>query len=235
MSPHALAILTGLSLALAAIMSVVAWRASRAERRRSEARIVALSAEIHEAAPMASVAGSAGRRVEIGIRGEPPRRFPASTASGPRTFMEDLPLRDALTSTKNPALGQELFARAQSDRTSSGVRLVAVIALGLFVVAAVAALVFVSGGALPSLPTAGHARRASAATARPPSGAPIELVGLSHERDGDRLTIKGVVHNPDAGVAIDGLEAIVSIYDRDGAVMTSAHAPLAQPVLGAGR
>ena len=43
-----LLIITILSLAFAVAMSVVAWRLAREERRRSEARVEALAADIHE-------------------------------------------------------------------------------------------------------------------------------------------------------------------------------------------
>ena len=43
-----LLIVTGTSMLLAAIMSVIAWRSGGDQRRRSEARVAALSAEIHE-------------------------------------------------------------------------------------------------------------------------------------------------------------------------------------------
>jgi len=232
MSPHFLAILTGLSLALAAIMSVLAWRMSRAERRRAEARIVALSAEIHDEAPMASVAGSGSSRVEIGIRGEPPRRFPSPAAIGPRSFINDLPLRDAARPVRDVTLGSELFAEA-AQRETSATRIVAVVALGVFVIAAVAALAIVFGSAWPALPAGARSRTTAAAAARP-TAAPLELVGLSHERDGDQLTIRGMVHNPDSGKAVIALDAVVAVYDRDGSLMTSARAPVAQTPLDPG-
>jgi len=47
-----LLIVTLSSMLLAAIMSLVAWRMAAEERRRSEARVAALAAEIH--APIAS-------------------------------------------------------------------------------------------------------------------------------------------------------------------------------------
>src|SRR5262245_48408159 len=43
-----LVLLTITSMLLALVMSVVAWRATREERRRSDARIAALAGEIHE-------------------------------------------------------------------------------------------------------------------------------------------------------------------------------------------
>ena len=47
----ALIITTVISLAVAAVMSVVAWRLARDERRRSEARVSALAADIHGEGP----------------------------------------------------------------------------------------------------------------------------------------------------------------------------------------
>jgi hypothetical protein len=44
-------IVTSVSVALAAIMSVVAWRAMSAERKRSEARVASLAAEIRDQPP----------------------------------------------------------------------------------------------------------------------------------------------------------------------------------------
>src|SRR5204863_4755534 len=42
-----LILVTLLSLALAAVMTTVAWRIAREERRRSDARVAALASEIH--------------------------------------------------------------------------------------------------------------------------------------------------------------------------------------------
>src|SRR5439155_15689110 len=42
-----LILVTLLSLALAAVMTVLAWRLAREQRRRSDARVAALAAEIH--------------------------------------------------------------------------------------------------------------------------------------------------------------------------------------------
>ena len=51
-----LLLVTLTSLLLAAIMSLVAWRAAGDERRRSEARVAALAAEIHGAERVAPFA-----------------------------------------------------------------------------------------------------------------------------------------------------------------------------------
>ena len=73
---------------------------------------------------------------------------------------------------------------------------------------------FAAAAALAIVSSAGAAER----RARPARGArsprragarPLELVALGHERDGDRLTVRGVVRNPAAGAAMDGLTAVV--------------------------
>ena len=46
-----LLLVTLLSMLLAAIMSVIAWRIAGDERRRSDARVAALAADIHDGAP----------------------------------------------------------------------------------------------------------------------------------------------------------------------------------------
>ena len=43
-----LLVVTGLSLLMAGFMSAVAWRMTREERRRSDARVAALSSAIYE-------------------------------------------------------------------------------------------------------------------------------------------------------------------------------------------
>ena len=64
-----LLLVTVTSMVVAVIMGVIAWRIAGEERRRSEARIAALAADIH-AAPMRD--GGRGRGAPRGTR--PPRR-----------------------------------------------------------------------------------------------------------------------------------------------------------------
>jgi len=75
---------------------------------------------------------------------------------------------------------------------------------------------------------------ASNAAVRPSTGdnrtvaavppAQLELVALGHERDGDRLIVRGVVRNPSAGSAVDPLTAVVFVFNADGGFVTSARA-----------
>jgi len=66
-------------------------------------------------------------------------------------------------------------------------------------------------------------RTAAAAAA---TAAPLELVALSQTREGDALTISGVVRNPHAGASVDRLAAVVSFFDGAGNQLTSVRAPL---------
>lgn len=88
--------------------------------------------------------------------------------------------------------------------------------------AAAAAVLFVllGGGAYWALSDDSSAA-ASLAAAR---SAPLELMSLRHERQGARLLLSGLVRNPGAGGAIDGLTAVVFLFDQNGSFLTSAKA-----------
>jgi hypothetical protein len=63
---------------------------------------------------------------------------------------------------------------------------------------------------------------------------PVELLALGHDRDGDRLTVRGVVRNPSAGRAVDRMTAVVFLYNRDGGFLTSGRAGIDSTALLAG-
>jgi hypothetical protein len=58
------------------------------------------------------------------------------------------------------------------------------------------------------------------------AAAPLELVSLEQTRDGDALTIHGVVRNPHAGSTVDRLAAVVAFFDPTGKQLASVRAPL---------
>ena len=171
------------STLLAAVMSLVAWRTAGGERRRSEARVAALAADIH-----------------------------ADDAIPLRGAAVDLELRPGRVDPAGPAL----FAPAQS---SAGARWPTVLAAGVFVVATIGALVIVLSGG--SGVTTHASNQAPAVVAPPPAALPLELVALGHERDGDRLIVRGVVRNPASGAAVDRLTAVVFLFTRDGGFLSS--------------
>jgi hypothetical protein len=217
-----LLIVTFSSMLLAAIMSVIAWRIAAQERRRSDARIAALAEEIHApASPL--LAASSGqrsmpRRAEIGLRAEPPRLTPVPQPR-PVQKWDDLPLRAA----QSPPADAGLFASTQ--RPASHRRLAVVAAT----VAAVAGIAFVAaalrGGDSPAVSaSARQTAKSDNQKVAAAQSAPLELVALGHDRDGDRLNVRGVIRNPSAGAALDQLTAVVLVFNRDGGFVTSARA-----------
>ena len=178
-----LLLVTLASTVLAAIMSLVAWRIAGDERRRSEARIEALAADIHGV-----------ERVT------------------PRSPADDFELRPG----SGASTGAELFAAAQPR---SGSRWPAVLAAGVFVVATAAALVIVLGGG--SSVTTHASNQAAVVTPPAPAALPLELVARGHEPEVDRLTVRGIVRNPESGAPVDRLTAVVFLFNRDGGFLSS--------------
>lgn len=173
MTPLLLAV-TVVSLIAAALATSVAWRVTREERRRADARVSALAREIYGDADIAE---------------EPVTASPSSTRYG-------------------------------------------LIALGAFVV--VAALAALLWGA-PSRPSRAATLKGSASAASHKAvDAPLELVALEHERDGNRLVVRGLVRNPRTGAARDGLTVVVLAYNRAGDLLASGRAAVLAATLAPG-
>ena len=258
-----LVLITLVSLAVAIIMTVVAWRARRDERLRSEARVAALAEVIgssgyrSENVPSSAVAwlagspgnpGSPGNADTFRVTDAPSRSYmsgapvAAVTRPGPRAAVA----RQAAELELRPVsvVSPDLFATAQPAETP-GTRLGAVIALGLFVVGSIAALVVVvSGGETANVagrtrqPAPSGQSRASQPVVQPGSNRapqsavlPLELVALGHELDGDRLTVRGIVRNPGSGAEVDGLTAVVFLFDKQGGFISSGRAAVAAAAL----
>jgi hypothetical protein len=185
-----LIIITLLSLTVAAATSTVAWRAVRNERRRSEARVTALAADIH------------GRDTA-----------PAGAAVPTRSMFES------------------------ADLEQTRLRLAVALGLGMLVVVAGAALAVVLGGAGRSSavgPRSNAVQQPAAAGSAPVAPAPLELVALSHERDANTLTVRGVLRNPAGGEELGQLTAVVLLFNHDGGFVASGRAAVQAPRLGPG-
>jgi hypothetical protein len=190
---------TLMSMLLAAIMSVIAWRIAIEERRRSDARIATLAAEIHGAAP-------------------PPLRV------APRRPDDDLELRPAAAGRA----GADLFAVTRPAASRS--RPLAVLGIGVLAFGGVMALaIMLSAGSRAATSPAATVNGVAAGRT-----VPLELVALGHQRDGDRLTVRGIVRNPASGNRVDGLTAVVFLFNRDGGFVASGRATVAPAPLGPG-
>lgn len=207
-----LLLVTLISMLLAVIMSVIAWRAAQEEKRRSDARIAALAAEIHDT--------------------DRPHAAPRAEA--------DLDLRRPVeTPVSLPVTG--LFETSGAART--GPRLATVVGIGLLVFGSVAVVAFVLGTgstaatAHVASPANLENRANQASSANPANHAtsenlvPLELLALGHERNGDRLMVRGVVRNPSAGREIDRVIAVVFLYNRDGGFLASGRAAIESTAL----
>lgn len=64
--------------------------------------------------------------------------------------------------------------------------------------------------------------------------APLELISMRHTREGNTLTVSGLVRNPRAGDTVASIAAVVFAFNREGAFVTSAQAPLDFLTLGPG-
>ncbi|MEW6321731.1 MAG: hypothetical protein AB1635_11695 [Acidobacteriota bacterium] len=202
----ALLVVTIASLAVAAVMSVLAWRVSRAERQRSEARIAALAA----AADEANAPRLVGRRAPWSAPvPAPPGPGPGARRREPRAFLE-----------------------AASGAASDGGRqraLAVGAALLIAALGAAGARMFAGGSGRALAP---HTLETNAAAIS--THAPLELLSLSHERAGTRLTVRGLVRNPARGRPVDDLEAVLFLFDEGGTFVTSARAGVEFRRLGPG-
>jgi len=214
---NVLLVVTLASLVLALVMSLVAWHVAREERERSDARVANLAAEIHSVAP--AVAAGARRVEAAGARGFAQGGLKAVTPAAPQSA--------------------DLFA---APPPASSSRSAIVVGVGLLAFATAAALIVVlgSGGrsAAPARTPSTSVDRASTTDARQTAAgaaaAPLELVALGHNRDADSLVVRGIVRNPANGARVDGVTAVVFMFDHDGGFLGSGRGAIDARTLAPG-
>jgi type II secretory pathway pseudopilin PulG len=197
-----LLVITIVSAATAIAALTSARRVQRGERQRSNARVAALSA-----------AADAARKIEGGW----------TQVAGEWQWAPEPQRPDAITNPESPIPGVagslgvsgNMFGTVQRDEpTTNRAPLMAAAALFLIV-----------GGALVLFNSYGSPET-TATIAKVAHDEPIELVALDHARDVSVLTISGAVRNPSKGVKLEGLTAVVSLLDRDGALVSTKDVPL---------
>jgi hypothetical protein len=196
---------------LAAITAtVVALRVVREERRRSETRVAALAHEIHATTRFDLDLQPAARTASVSARATP------VNASFEQAINTNEMFSSATPRSGRPRLGLSL-------------------AIAGFLAATVGAVAIVLDGmpqAASSASAPPEVGRANDATTRTSdANAPLELVSLAHERDGDTLTVRGSIRNPVSGLEMDRLTAVVSVFDRDGGFVASGRAPVESQAL----
>ncbi len=201
---------TLISLTFALAMLVVVWRTLREERRRSAARV-----EMLEAASRAQQSAAPLAWNEPALK--PTLEVPDEPLPRPNAAVALLSLAAGLgaESEADPD-PHDLFASSAAP-TRAARRFGMVAAVGILAVGTV-------GAAVVSWNLRGRpSQKQTVAQAEMVSTrSPLELVSLSHRRDGDSLTVTGLVRNPGNGASIKSLTAVVSFFARDGAFITSA-------------
>lgn len=199
---------------IAVVASALAWLVIREERRRSNARVALLSHEI-QGPP----------RFDLDLRPESNAR-----ASEERRA-------EQLWSAKASAATDRMFAAIEPVRSRS--RLGLALATVGFLAATAGAAAIVIGGAPRSASVTSSAAPAERLGGRDEgsirgnaaASAPLELISLAHEREGDTLTVRGTIRNPPSGLEMDRLTAVVFVFDRDGGFVASGRAPVDSPAL----
>lgn len=205
--------ITVVSLGVALVMSVAAWRLTRDEKKRSAARVAALSvaATVNE-----------GDDVPLQIAAEV-RPLAKAPWSAPRVAPVAPVAPVSLASPASlvsPASGF-LSAAGASHDSGGGQKALAFAAVVLFLVLS-AGLVWLMSGP-----------RGTSAVAIGPNS-PLELVSLTHARQNDKLAVSGLVRNPASAKPIEHLSAVVFLFDRVGTFVMSSRANVDYLKLGAG-
>ena len=219
----ALIIITLLSVGLTGALLVYATRLQREHREREDARVLALAREIEEPETF----GSPTRRTESPIFGRDESR--GDTAAAPWPSLETVAYRPVRSegddAAADVAVGSPLTAASSmfavaDDAAPTRSRLLApVIGVG------VVGLVLVGVYATSARPAASAESTRPAVTA-PAASPALELVSLDQVRAGRTLTVRGVVRNPAGASPARGLAAVVFVFDKSGAFVTSARSPL---------
>lgn len=221
MTEITLLLVAALGLVLAGVMAGISWRLHREERRRSTARVATLAADIVE--PEISQRTAA----VVGLRGEP-RIQPVATRKFDAEGSERWP-------TRLPDSAPDLFRFEQRGPQS---RLMPVLAVGIFAVAAALSLIVVTGRVgrrASAVPARSAAPAPSLSVARSPGGgAPLELLALKGALEGDLMTVRGVVRNPSGGQRFERLTAVVVFFSRDGELLGTGRTPLQPAVFSPG-
>ena len=205
--------ITVVSLIVALVMSVTAWRLMRDEKRRSAARIAALStAAFGDAA--------ADRFPELPIAAPPVEHRIARAPWKPATpIAPPVPVE-----TPEPAITHATgFLGSTSIERDTGGRQRS-LAIAAFVLFAI-----MSGGLAWMM----SGPEGTSAVAVGPNS-PLELVSLSHARQNEKLAVSGLVRNPVSGKPVERLSAVVFLFDRTGTFVTSSRAHVDFLKLGAG-
>lgn len=212
---------TLLSMTMASALSVIVWRMLRVERRRSDARVMAL-AELAAHDPPVAVAHHHPREIH---REDAPQRERA--AAPPARAVAPAP---DLTLRETAGAAATMFAQHEPSSSPWGTRIAVMSGLGL----AMAALVLLGLTARERTTESTPRRGAQPVAAAAPAAVGLELLSLHDTRQPGTLTITGLVQNPREGAMLTRVTVTAFAFDESGAFLASGRALLDITALGPG-
>jgi hypothetical protein len=214
--------ITVISLVVAFIMSVAAWRLAREQRERSAARVAALTAAASEGDRVPEPVQPAVEWEAVAVNARPAAPVAPWAPARVSSFPSETPDRRtgrqpaAIDTPVEAPMGDAFLGSAVATPESGGRQ------RGLAVAACVLFVALVSGGYWTIY---GDASNSVAAADRSSAGAaPLELVSMRHERRGPKLSITGLVRNPGTGAMVERVAAVVFLFDQHSAFVSSARA-----------
>ena len=234
--------ITVVSLVVAFVMSMAAWRLMRDDKQRSAARVAALSVAASASDPVAGFVREPETPKIVKAPWSAPKIAPAAIAVAPvelplnqpvrsfdsaavahatpaplRTPAPNVPPAEPLITHASGFLGATEVQHDDGGRQKS----LAFAAMFLFVVLS-GGLVWMMAGPRGTTPVAVG------------PNSPLELVSLTHARQDKKLAVSGLVRNPASGKPIERLSAVVFLFDRMGTFVASSRANVDFLKLGAG-
>ena len=243
--------ITVVSLGVALVMSVTAWRLMRDEKQRSAARVAALSVAANEPSIVNRPAGFAKTPAPaVTLEQFPdeqvvkpvtraPWASPSTARSAAVSPVSSIRMPSEFSSSELPLHEADGQTGSQADRStvthSSGFLGATEVARDdggrqkSLMFAAAMLFVVLSGGLVWMM---SGPEGTSAAAVGPNS--PLELVSLTSARQEGKLAVSGLVRNPVNGTPVERLSAVVFLFDRMGTFVTSSRANVDFLKLGAG-
>ena len=253
--------ITVVSLVVALVMSMAAWRLTRDEKKRSAARVAALSVAASEPSfdRPAAVAQSAATNQNTFSQPESLHQFADEPAVKPVTkapwsrapfdSTDSAPAKSvSLRAEAPPELPLNQPVRVEPVRASEPVRVSGQVITHASGFLGATEVQRENGGRQKSLAFAAmflfivlcggllwmmSGPEGTSAVAVGPNS-PLELVSLTHARQNEKLAVSGLVRNPDGGKPVERLSAVVFLFDRMGTFVTSSRANVDFLKLGAG-
>jgi hypothetical protein len=221
-----LVVVTFAALGLAGGLLFYVLRLTREERDRSEARAAALAELLApEADDVPAALASSSPAAPLPVL--PQRSAPAiprivDDVAAPSVVTPAVVAFDERDDSMADEMRTPLFGATFDAPEASRPRLLLVPAIGVLIVGLAIAGVYLWN------------RPQTASAVSTVAAAPLELVSMRHERQGDSLVVSGLVRNPHNGQPFRGLAAVAFTFDRQGTFLASGRASLDFPQLPVG-